>query len=61
MKSLFLSLLLLSPLAAIRSNGSFNLPSEETTFAEITVNAGYSPAMIGKSPPSTSLDLFFGV
>jgi arylsulfatase A len=35
--------------AAIRGNGPFSLPGEETTIAEIALKAGYATAMIGKS------------
>ncbi len=53
--------------AAVRGNGPFSLPGEETTVAEIAVKAGYNTAMIGKScvtgntqTPETVLSSGFG-
>jgi arylsulfatase A len=57
--------------AAIRGNGPFSLPDQETTIGEIAKSAGYNTAMIGKScvtgntqtPEiviSSGFDFFFG-
>lgn len=53
--------------AAIRGNGAFALPEEETTVAEVAAKAGYNTAMIGKScvtgntqTPDTVLGSGFG-
>ena len=53
--------------AAVRGNGPFSVPAEETTVAEIATKAGYQTAMIGKScvtgntqTPETVLSSGFG-
>ena len=53
--------------AAVRGNGAFAVPDEETTVAEIATKAGYNTAMIGKScvtgntqTPETVLSSGFG-